>query len=398
MLRLSAPPLRSTCAVAAAAATSVGRGGLSWHGKASRVPHGAPPPHDVRRGMATTMAPPPRSPTPAFVLDIDGVLLRGGATIRRAPDALRLLYDSPVGPPTHPLLFLTNGGGVTEAARAAALTDRLGVHVDASQVVLSHTPLAAIAAAEAKAAGALSPPPATSVLVIGGRGCADVAAGYGFRHVLAAADAARLAPSVAPFSPPRQGEALERDDAETVAALPVGSVLVMHDSTDWGRDIQLIIDALLAASPLANGAEAQKVKVVACNADLTFPADHPSPRLATGAFTTALAAVYAAASGGRQLALTRLGKPHGVQYDLAFRRLEDQRATLRLPAPTPAIYAVGDNPASDVAGANGAGGVWRSVLVRTGNWGGADNDVVHPAHHVVNDVYDAISLGLRAYS
>ncbi|OSX78390.1 hypothetical protein BU14_0111s0059 [Porphyra umbilicalis] len=352
--------------------------GCGRHAGGGWPPPLPPPP---RRAASTTRRP----PAPAFALDIDGVLLRGGATLPRAPAALRLLFDAATGAPTHPLLFLTNGGGTTEGARAATLADRLGVPVAPEQVVLSHTPLAALAAADAKAAAGNANAPPTSVLVIGGRGCADVAAGYGFGHVLAAADAARVAPSVAPFSaPPRGGPAFERADAPDVARLPVGSVLVLHDSTDWGRDTQLAMDALTAPPPAGSppdggndesdgdgggGGGGQRVRVIACNADLTFPADHARPRLAQGAFTVALCAVYAAVTGGRTLTVGRLGKPHAVQYALAGARLDAQRAALRLP-PVPAIYAVGDNPYSDVAGANGAGGVWRSVLVRTGNWGG----------------------------
>lgn len=36
--------------------------------------------------------------------------------------------------PLHPLAFLTNGGGVTEAAKAAELSGWLGVAVGADQV------------------------------------------------------------------------------------------------------------------------------------------------------------------------------------------------------------------------------------------------------------------------
>lgn len=49
-----------------------------------------------------------------------------------------------------------------------------------------------------------------------------------------------------------------------------------------------------------------------------------------------------------------------------------QQLGLPLPAVPPGqlpfsgIYAVGDNPAADVRGANQAGGPWVSVLVRTG--------------------------------
>jgi hypothetical protein len=56
------------------------------------------------------------------------------------------------------------------------------------------------------------------------------------------------------------------------------------------------------------------------------------------------------------------------------------------------IYAVGDNPAADVRGANTAGPPWVSVLVRTGVWGGegGNNDIVDPAHVVVADVLAAV--------
>lgn len=96
-------------------------------------------------------------------------------------------------------------------------------------MVLLHIPLAAMAAAQAAAdeaaaatvtatgtttaaaTAAVAAPPTSpsSVLVIGGRGLADVAAGYGFRNVPAAADAARVALSVALFLNPLEGEPLE---------------------------------------------------------------------------------------------------------------------------------------------------------------------------------------------
>jgi hypothetical protein len=61
------------------------------------------------------------------------------------------------------------------------------------------------------------------------------------------------------------------------------------------------------------------------------------------------------------------------------------------------IYAVGDNPAADVRGANTAGTPWVSVLVRTGVWQGrgAKNSDTDPAHVVVHDVLGAVQAGLH---
>ena len=59
------------------------------------------------------------------------------------------------------------------------------------------------------------------------------------------------------------------------------------------------------------------------------------------------------------------------------------------------VTMVGDNPASDIAGANAAGPHWRSCLVRTGVFSGGANCTIHPADAVVADVHDAVVAALH---
>lgn len=47
------------------------------------------------------------------------------------------------------------------------------------------------------------------------------------------------------------------------------------------------------------------------------------------------------------------------------------------------IYMIGDNPKSDIRGANSAG--WSSILVRTGVFKG-ENDEEDPAKYVVDNI------------
>ena len=49
------------------------------------------------------------------------------------------------------------------------------------------------------------------------------------------------------------------------------------------------------------------------------------------------------------------------------------------------IYGVGDNPLTDIRGANNAGKPWQSVLTRTGIFHGGLNDLKDPAHMVVEE-------------
>ena len=61
--------------------------------------------------------------------------------------------------------------------------------------------------------------------------------------------------------------------------------------------------------------------------------------------------------------------------------------------PLQKIYAIGDNPSTDIAGANAAGSRWVSVLVETGLFkrvANQNNDPNHPAKIVSPDFYTAV--------
>ena len=64
------------------------------------------------------------------------------------------------------------------------------------------------------------------------------------------------------------------------------------------------------------------------------------------------------------------------------------------------FYMIGDNPKSDIEGANAKG--WTSILVRTGVFKADDpetsrdgNDIENPATYVVQDFKEAIELIFR---
>ena len=75
--------------------------------------------------------------TYAVAFDIDGVLYRGSQDIASAKSVIEDLQQRNV-----PVLFLTNGGGLTEAAKVHHLGERLGIpSLTAEQMFQSHTPM-----------------------------------------------------------------------------------------------------------------------------------------------------------------------------------------------------------------------------------------------------------------
>lgn len=97
-------------------------------------------------------------------------------------------------------------------------------------------------------------------------------------------------------------------------------------------------------------------------------------------------------SCGRTLRCTIYGKPFAELFEMAQKTMEEKLAHHTLDA----IYMIGDNPRSDIQGANAMGGKWSSVLVRTGVFQGpGENDPKNPAKYVFDHVDDAIKFILN---
>ena len=109
----------------------------------------------------------------AFAFDIDGVLIRGGRPIPEAIEAMKMLNGQNEYGIKVPYIFVTNGGGKTEAERCIQLSQQLEMEVSPGQFICGHTPMGEMAEKYG------------TVLVVGGEGekCRIVAEGYGFKDV-----------------------------------------------------------------------------------------------------------------------------------------------------------------------------------------------------------------------
>lgn len=109
----------------------------------------------------------------AYAFDIDGVLIRGGRPIPEAIEAMKMLNGQNEYGIKVPYIFVTNGGGKTEAERCIDLSRQLEMEVSPGQFICGHTPMREMAEKF------------KTVLVVGGEGekCRIVAEGYGFKDV-----------------------------------------------------------------------------------------------------------------------------------------------------------------------------------------------------------------------
>ncbi|KAI9224829.1 HAD-like domain-containing protein [Blastocladiella britannica] len=351
---------------------------------------------------------------PAFVFDIDGVLIQGGRVLPEARRALALVHGANPRRVTIPHLYLTNGGGVTEAAKAADLQAKLGVPVRPDQVVLSHSPMRALAAQYAN----------RWVLAVGGRGPngMHVLKEYGFRNVCTPYQIVNWNRSVAPFCVAGPDALAAHQPPQDFSDMDIAAVLVLHDSRDLGTDLQVMVDVLRSprgnlglafppASPNNNARPHLDPKLLAAmhvqhtpiyfsNPDFLWANEYPVARFGQRALRVALEAVWKELTGS-DLQSTTYGKPETATYAWAYRELHQMIHSVpaadhhRLDAKSIAncvndhfeVYAVGDNPAADIQGAHHHG--WHSFLVRTGVYQPGD-ELPAPPTEIVETVEDAV--------
>ncbi|XP_061544625.1 haloacid dehalogenase-like hydrolase domain-containing 5 isoform X3 [Phycodurus eques] len=270
-----------------------------------------------------------------ILLDVDGVLLRGGRVIPAARRAFRKLLDAD-GRFLFPVVFVTNAGSCQPQRKAQQLSALLDVRISPDQVVLSYSPLRMLSSFHDKC-----------VLVSGQGPVSDIARSLGFKKVVSVEKLCEQHPlldMVDHNRKPRPPSELQPESAQ------IEAVVLFGEPVRWETNLQLLLDVLLTDGrpSRAYRPPAVQLPVLACNPDLLWMARAPSPRLGHGMFLLCLESAYKKLTGGELRYEALLGKPGLLTYRYARRALT--RSNRHRDVQT--IYAIGDNPMTDVYGAN----------------------------------------------
>uniref|UniRef100_H3AS69 Haloacid dehalogenase-like hydrolase domain-containing 5 n=2 Tax=Latimeria chalumnae TaxID=7897 RepID=H3AS69_LATCH len=279
-------------------------------------------------------------PSFGLLLDIDGVLVRGRTPIPAAREAFRKLAG-PGGRLRVPVVFVTNAGNCLQKAKAEQLSRILGISVSPKQVLLSHTPLQMFQQFHDK-----------HVLVSGQGPVLEIAKNLGFRKGVSI-DALREA---FPWL-----DRSDRNRRTTIASTPnpdfprVEAVILFGEPIKWEINLQLIMDILLtngSLSTVSHTAPYPHIPVLACNMDLLWAAEALTPRFGHGIFMLCLESLYKKVTGKKLKYEALVGKPSHITYQYAesvARKLSEEMGWTN---PITTLYAIGDNPMTDIYGAN----------------------------------------------
>lgn len=311
-----------------------------------------------------------RNISKSVVFDIDGVLIKGSKAIPQAKSALQLLDQNRI-----PFLLLTNGGGVKELDRVNYLSELIDYKFKVDQIIQSHTPMQELKAKY------------KNVLVVGGKDTKsrDCAEAYGFEKVVMPIDLVKFNPHIAPFH--RYTEKDLKTLSRPFKNDPIDAIMVFNDPRDMSTDLQIVMDYLnsdggvYGTQRVEQGSE-PAVPIYFSNNDFYWSNEFNLPRFGQGVFRIIVQTIYKEINQA-DLNYTMYGKPFKIQYDYCAKRLDNTEGQ---------IFMVGDNPFSDIDGANSFG--WESCLLRTGVY--QDGQPTHnPTMGVFDNVFGAVSAICR---
>ncbi|KAH8198981.1 hypothetical protein TruAng_006858 [Truncatella angustata] len=327
----------------------------------------------------------------AFAFDIDGVLIRGGRAIPEAVEAMKVLNGKNEYGIKIPYIFLTNGGGKSEAERCRDLSKQMEIDISTAQFICGHTPMSEMATKYG------------TVLVVGGEGekCRQVAESYGFQDVVTPGDIIKHNSATTPFRK-LTAEELANSRERDFSNVTIDAVFVFADSRDWAGDLQIILDvAMSKGGRLGTTSETfdEGPPIYFSHSDVLWSAAHDDPRLGMGALRGIVEYTFKEVTKGKTLTTHAFGKPQIGTFEFATRLLKRWRKNEHgLDSPPETVYFVGDTPESDIRGTNNynvqAENDWYSILVKTGIYQEGTEPAYKP-RNTVNSVLDAVNFGLK---
>lgn len=327
----------------------------------------------------------------AFAFDIDGVLLKGGEVIPEAVEALKVLNGKNEFGIEIPYIFVTNGGGKTEAERCQDLSKQLETVVSPDQFICGHSPMREMADVYG------------TVLVVGGEGekCRDVAKTYGFKNIVTPGDLMKSNPAVTPFRKLKDSEHNSCKELD-LEELEIEAIFVFADSRHWGDDAQIILELLMSKNgrmgTLSETFE-EGPPIYWSHNDVVWATNYELNRYGMGAFRVFVESMYKHQTGKDLKTSTAFGKPQIGTYQFATRVLEQWRESRFGAKGTPkTVYFVGDTCESDIKGTNQyhetVDEEWYSILVETGVY--APGSVpAHEPRKIAKNVLDAVLHGIK---
>uniref|UniRef100_A0A7E4W1K4 Cat eye syndrome critical region protein 5 n=1 Tax=Panagrellus redivivus TaxID=6233 RepID=A0A7E4W1K4_PANRE len=318
----------------------------------------------------------PKKPSKSigFLIDIDGVIFRGREVLPFVHDAFQMIMDDK-GNFKFPVVFLTNGTHTLRITRAQRLSEALGTKITSDQVVLAHTPLRMFKDLHEK-----------HVLMVGQGPVVEIGESLGFKNITTLSDLAIMFPHLDCVDFQRR-----RLDPKSVIHPnfePIEAIILLGEPRKWETALQLLVDVLItngnpAGSDVDRGTVAHPhVPVIACNLDLLWMAEThlKLPRFGHGIFLTCLETVYKKLTGHEIQYQAILGKPSELSYLQGVYCAQKAAFSLGLD-PIETLYVIGDNPQSDVVGAN-----LFSRYLREGNSGRFDDSDIKNFEEITCDV------------
>jgi len=350
-----------------------------------------------------------RVSVPAIAFDIDGVFKMGGQYTDFGAEALRKVIDAGI-----PYVLMTNGGGGrTEPQYAAEMNKKLRAvddenhaideYITKDQMILSYTPF------DSDLAHLKNEP----VLLVGCRRVIDAANYYGFKKAVHLSEYTCNHPLMNPFG--KSG--VEKDDCVINLEREewnedFKAILVFTDPEDFFEGVQVLTDVLLSSRPGEVEYEPERrIPIVFSNPDLLWKTQYAHARFGQGAFRLALEVCYKARMQALGLSekqieerlgdFVQYGKPEISQFLHTKRAMLNQANAIGCDISH--YYMVGDNPASDIAGAKNMDDRalqndekrWSGYLVKTGVY--RDGDESGNPTEISGNVLDSVDHILDAH-